>query len=142
ASPFPERGLPMANRLGDLAPAAGHLVHMPAHIYSRVGDFAASARVNELAAAADLAYITKFEVKGVYSMMYYNHNLHFLAVAHAMQGRAADARKAANMLAEHVGPVVGEMPILEFFLPTPILIQVRFQQWDDILANPVPDAKQ
>jgi tetratricopeptide (TPR) repeat protein len=141
ASPFPERGLPMANRLGDLAPAAGHLVHMPAHIYSRVGDFAASARVNEKAAGADLAYITKFEVKGVYPMMYYNHNLHFLAVAHAMQGRAADARKAANMLAEHVGPAVGEMPMLEFFLPTPILVQVRFGQWDDILANPAPDAK-
>jgi hypothetical protein len=141
ASPFPERGLAMAHRLGDLAPAAGHLVHMPAHIYSRVGDFAASARVNEQAAAADLAYITKFEVKGVYPMMYYNHNLHFLAVAHAMQGRAADARKAANKLAEHVGPAVGEMPMLEFFLPTPILVQVRFQQWDDVLANPAPDAK-
>lgn len=141
ASPFPERGLAAANRLADLAPGAGHLVHMPSHIYARVGDFAAAARSNEMAAAVDHVYIKKFNVQGVYPLMYYSHNLHFLAVAHAMQGRAGDARSAATMLVSHVGPAVADMPMLEFFLPTPILIQVRFHQWDEVLAFPAPDAK-
>jgi tetratricopeptide (TPR) repeat protein len=141
ASPTPERALAAADRLRELAPAAGHLVHMPSHIYVRVGDYAAAARANERAAAVDHAYITKFGVKGIYPMMYYSHNLHFLAVAHAMQGRYADAKKAADKLAAHVGPHVHDMPMLEFFLPTPILVQVRFQRWDDLLAAPAPDAK-
>ncbi len=142
ASPHPERGLAAADRLGKLAPAAGHLVHMPSHIYARVGDHAASARANQDAAAVDRQYIEKFQVRGVYPMMYYNHNLHFLAVSHLMQGRYADAKKAADQLAAHVGPHVHDMPMLEFFLPTPTLVQLRFQRWNEILASPAPDAKQ
>jgi tetratricopeptide (TPR) repeat protein len=141
ASPFPERALAAADRLRDLAPAGGHLVHMPSHIYIRVGDFAAAARANEKAAAVDHAYITRFGVKGVYPMMYYSHNLHFLAVAHCFQGRYADAKKAADKLSAHVGPHVDAMPMLEFFLPTATLVQVRFRRWDDILATPEPDGK-
>jgi tetratricopeptide (TPR) repeat protein len=141
ASPFPERALAAADRLRDLAPAAGHLVHMPSHIYIRVGDFAAAARANEKAAAVDHAYITRFGIKGVYPMMYYSHNLHFLAVAHGFQGRYADAKKAADKLGAHVGPHVHDMPMLEFFLPTATLVQVRFRRWDDILAAPEPDSK-
>src|SRR5207237_10837467 len=87
ASLTPERGLAAADRLAKLAPAAGHLVPMPSHIYILVGDFNATARANEKAAAVDHEYITKFGVQGVYPMMYYSHNLHFLAVAHATQGR-------------------------------------------------------
>src|SRR5262249_48473294 len=83
ASPYPERGLAVADRLGELAPAAGHLVHMPSHIYIRVGDFAAAVRANEKAAAADRAYLEKSKAQGIYPMMYYSHNLHFLAVANA-----------------------------------------------------------
>ncbi|MCI0684819.1 MAG: hypothetical protein L0Y71_22205 [Gemmataceae bacterium] len=142
ASPRPERGLPAAHALEGLAPAAGHLVHMPSHIYIRVGDYDAAARANQKAAAADRAYLEKFKVRGVYPMMYYSHNLHFLAVAHAMQGRFADSKKAADQLAAHVGPHVAEMPMLEFFLPTPMLTLVRFQRWDDVLAQPAPPAKQ
>jgi tetratricopeptide (TPR) repeat protein len=142
ASPYPERGLAAADRLGKLAPKAGHLVHMPAHIYARVGDHAASARANQEAANVDREYIHKFKIHGVYPMMYYSHNLHFLAVAHAMQGRYADAKKAANELAAHVGPHVKEMPMLEGFLPTSMLVDVRFQKWNEILATPRPDAKQ
>jgi tetratricopeptide (TPR) repeat protein len=142
ASPTPERGLAAAHRLDTLAPAAGHLVHMPAHIYSRVGDYDAAAKANERAAAVDRAYIEKFKVGGVYPMMYYSHNLHFLAVAHHMQGRYQDAKQAADQLAAHVGPHVKDMAMLEFFLPTPTLVQVRFQRWDEILALPPPDAKQ
>jgi tetratricopeptide (TPR) repeat protein len=141
ASPYPERALGPADRLGKLAPAAGHLVHMPSHIYIRLGDFPAAARANEKAAAADRAYLEKSKAQGIYPMMYYSHNLHFLAVANAMQGRYADAKKAADALAAHVGPHAKDMPMLEFFLPTPILVQVRFQRWDDILASAAPDEK-
>lgn len=142
ASPFPERGLPAADRLGKIAPKAGHLVHMPAHIYARVGDHAASAIANLEAAKVDREYIQRFKVHGVYPMMYDSHNLHFLAVAHHMQGRYQDAKKAADDLAAHVGPHVKEMPMLEFFLPTSMLVQVRFRMWNDIVALPKPDAKQ
>src|SRR5204863_9309246 len=105
ASPQPERALPSAARLGLLAPAAGHLVHMPAHVYMRVGDYAAAARSNAAAAAADEAYFKQARcAEGVSPMMYYSHNLHFLAVAHAFQRRHADAKAAADKLAAHVGP--------------------------------------
>jgi len=140
ASPYPERGLAVADRLGGLAPAAGHLVHMPSHIYIRVGDFAAAVRANEKAAAADRAYLEKSKAQGIYPMMYYSHNLHFLAVANAMQGHYTAAKKAADQLAAHVGPHAKDMPMLEFFLPTPTLIQVRFQRWADILDSPAPAA--
>src|SRR5262249_6245931 len=71
-----------------------------------------------------------------------SHNLHFLAVAHAMQGRFADAKAAAETLAAHVGPGVKEMPMLEGFMPTPTLILVRFRRWEDILQLPAPDPGQ
>jgi tetratricopeptide (TPR) repeat protein len=140
ASPYPERALGVADRLGGLAPAAGHLVHMPSHIYIRLGDFAAAVRANDKAAAVDRAYIEKSKVQGIYPMMYYSHNLHFLAIANAMRGRYADAGKAAEQLAAHVGPHAKDMPMLEFFLPTPTLIQIRFHRWDDILASTAPEA--
>jgi hypothetical protein len=141
ASPTPERGLASAHVLAELAPAAGHLVHMPSHIFLRVGHYDAAARTNQRAAKVDEEYIKRFKVGGVYPMMYYSHNLHFLAVAHAMQGRYTDAKAAADRLAAHVGPHVKDMPMLEFFLPTPMLVQVRFQRWEDILALPAPDEK-
>ena len=71
--------------------------------------------------------------------MYYSHNLHFLAVAYAMEGRFSDAKKAADQLEAHVGPHVKGMPMLEFFMPTSTLILVRFQRWDDILQSPKPN---
>jgi hypothetical protein len=141
ASLHPERGLPCALRLDRLAPAAGHLVHMPAHIFMRVGDYAASARANEKAIASDQAYIKKYAVKGVYPLMYYPHNIHFLAAAHCFQGRGGDARKAADMLAAHVGPHVEAMPMLEGFLLMQPIVLVRFNRWDDVLAAKLPDEK-
>lgn len=141
ASPTPERALAAADRLGNLAPGAGHLVHMPSHIYIRLGDYAAAAKANAKAVAVDREYIHKHKVHGVYAMMYYSHNMHFLAVAHAMQGRYKDARKAADELVAHIGPQVKHMPTMESFLPTPILIDVRFSRWKEVLAAPAPDAK-
>jgi hypothetical protein len=142
ASPAPERGLASAARLRTLAPAAGHLVHMPAHIHMRVGDYAAAADANERAAAADEAYIRARKPVGAYPMMYYPHNLHFLAAARAFQGRAADAQAAADRLTAHVGPHVAAMPMLEGFLVMPHQVRVRFHKWDDILAAPPPPEAQ
>ncbi len=109
ASNSPERALAAANRLAALAPAAGHIVHMPAHVYIRTGDYAAAVKTNQEAAAADRAYIKSSGAEGIYPLMYYSHNLHFIAVCSAMDGDYAEAKKAANMLAEHVAPAVKDM---------------------------------
>jgi tetratricopeptide (TPR) repeat protein len=142
ASPHPERALPSAHRLETLVPGAGHLVHMPAHIHMRVGDYAAAARANERAIAADQAYFKRTGAGGVYRVMYYPHNIHFLAIARCYEGRFAEAKKAADQLAAHVKPHVDEMPMLEGFLTVPPMVLVRFQRWDDILAAPAPGEKQ
>jgi tetratricopeptide (TPR) repeat protein len=142
ASNTPERALDSARRLGKLAPQAGHLVHMPAHIFHRVGDYASAAEVNEKAAAVDRDYILKHKVQGIYAMMYYSHNLHFLAVANGLRGRYDDAKKAADQLAAHVGPFVKAVPMLEGFMPTPTLIAIRFRRWEDILKLPEPAKEQ
>ena len=139
ASLHPERALPSAERLTTLVPAAGHLVHMPAHIYMRTGDYKSADQRNKVAAEVDQAYIKSSGVQRLYPLMYYSHNLHFLAVAYAMEGRFSDDKKAADQLEAHVGPHVKGMPMLEFFMPTSTLILVRFQRWDDILKSPAPD---
>jgi len=139
ASPNPQRALAGANKLAGLAPAAGHLVHMPGHIYIRTGDFDSAVKTNELAAAADRTYIQAHGGKGMYPAMYYSHNLHFIAACSSMNGNYAEARKAAGMLAQHVGPYVKEMPPLEGFMTVPMAVELRFQKWDQILSTPKPD---
>jgi tetratricopeptide (TPR) repeat protein len=139
ASNSPERALAGANRLAALAPAAGHIVHMPAHVYIRTGDYAAAVKTNEEAAAVDRAYIQRSGVQGIYPMMYYSHNLHFIAMCSAMTGDYAESHRAAEMLAAHVGPSVKEMPMLEGFMTIPMAVNVRFHKWDAILAMKAPD---
>src|SRR5262249_16712560 len=99
ASPTPERGLAAANRLAALAPAPVPPSPCPRPTSSRLADSAAPAASNAKAVAVDREYIKKFNVKGVYSMMYYSHNMHFLSVAYAMQGRYKESRAAADDLA-------------------------------------------
>lgn len=140
ASKNPERALAYAPKLTTLVPAAGHLVHMPAHIYQRVGDYHSAARSNREAAAADEAYIKINGVKGLYPLMYYSHNLHFEAYAHGMSGRFADAMSVAKKLEGFIEPHTKTMPMVEGFMPTPLFILVRFHKWDDILKLPKPDA--
>ena len=140
ASRSPERALAGANRLAALAPAAGHIVHMPAHVYIRTGDYAAAVKTNEEAAAADRAYIKASGAQGIYPMMYYSHNLHFIAMCASMNGEYTEAKKNADMLAEHVAPYVKEMPPLEGFMTIPLAVDVRFQKWNEILKIPQPDA--
>jgi tetratricopeptide (TPR) repeat protein len=139
ASPNPDRALPSAARLGKLAPKAGHLVHMPSHIYIRTGDYNEAAQVNADAIAVDREYIAKMGAQGVYPMMYYNHNIHFLAAANAMKGRFADSLKAGRELEASVKPHVKAMPMLEMFMPYSTVVLVRFQKWDEILKTPKPD---
>ena len=140
ASRSPERALAGANRLADLAPNAGHLVHMPAHVYIRTGDYELAALTNEKAAAVDRAYIQLSGAQGIYPMMYYSHNLHFIACVASMSGNYAEAKKAADTLAAHVGPLVKDMPPLEAFMTIPVAVNVRFQKWDDIMKMPPPGA--
>jgi tetratricopeptide (TPR) repeat protein len=140
ASPNPERALAAANRLAALAPAAGHLVHMPGHVYIRTGDFESAVKTNQLAAAADRAYLQANGSGGLYGAMYYSHNLHFIAACSSMNGNYAEAHKAAEMLATHVGPMVKDIPPLEGFMTVPLAVEVRFQKWDQILAMPQPAA--
>ena len=139
ASSSPERALAGANRLAQLAPAAGHIVHMPAHIYIRTGDYEAAVKTNQKAALADQAYIKAGAAEGIYSMMYYSHNLHFIAMAAAMNGNYLESRRGAQLLAANVGPHVKEMPPLEGFMTVPLAVEVRFHKWNEILKAPQPD---
>jgi tetratricopeptide (TPR) repeat protein len=141
ASPTPERALASADRLLTLVPAAGHLVHMPSHIYMHTGDFAKMATLNEQAAAVDEAYIAKANPEGAYPFMYYGHNVHFAMFAHMLAGRYRPARAQADKLAALASPHVHEMAAMaEWTLTLSTLIDVRFQKWDRVLAAPAPDA--
>jgi len=141
ASRFPERALPSAAQLETFAPAAGHLVHMPSHVYLRVGDYAAAARRNEVASEVDLDYVQACGIQGFYPAMYTSHNMHFAAVAHLLQGRYAAARRYSERLFTHVKPVADNVAELESFLPTREQVLVGFGKWDEILALPQPEEK-
>jgi tetratricopeptide (TPR) repeat protein len=140
SSSHPEWALASAKRLETLAPGAGHLVHMPAHTYMRVGDYAAAARSNALAADADLAYFRESNTSGsMYDMMYYCHNLHFLAASYSMAGDFAHAKQAADEVAAHAAPLLHDMPMAETYVPYPIFMLVRFHRWDDVLTLSAPN---
>ena len=140
ASPHPEWALASAKRLETLAPAAGHLMHMPAHTYMRVGDYSAAAHSTAAGADADRVYLRQSGTTGsMYDMMYYCHNLHFLAAADSMRGDFTHAKQAADELAAHVAPMVHDMPVVEVYLPTPIFVLVRFHRWDEIFKLPSPN---
>jgi pimeloyl-ACP methyl ester carboxylesterase/tetratricopeptide (TPR) repeat protein len=141
ASPNPERGLAAADRLLGLAPNAGHLVHMPSHIYLRTGDHDVAVKSNDLAIVADKRYLDKSGATGVYPLMYYNHNIHMLAASHAGAGNFAGAVKAAKELESNVRPNLKAMPMLEMFMPYHLVTLMRFGKWNDVLAYPQPDAE-
>ena len=143
ASPFPERALASAYRLGPLAPSAGHLVHMPSHIYLRTGDFSAGAKSNELAMVADQNYLKRSGSTGLYGLMYYNHNIHMLAASDIGRGNYAGAIRSARQLVGNVAPNLRAMPMLEMFLPYQLVTYIRFNKTDEIMnyPQPVPDAK-
>lgn len=138
ASKQPQRALAAAHRIGRLMPAAGHLVHMPAHIYQRVGRYADAARANRGGAEADLAYIAQVTPPGYYPM-YLAHNYDFLSYSAAMQGRSAEALAAARDAGSAApSAVVEAMPGMDFFLAKHYLALLRFGRWDTLLAEPEP----
>ena len=139
ATDAPERAEPYADRLRNLVPGAGHLVHMPAHIYLRVGRYADASLANELAAAADESYINQCNAQGFYPATYYPHNIHFLWYTSAMEGRRKTSIEAAKTLYD-VLPLdqVEEFKEVEYFVPIPLLAYARFGEWDTILAEPAP----
>ena len=138
ASVHPEIGLPEAHRLAGLAPASGHLVHMPAHIYIRTGDHESSKKTNEAAARADEAYFAAVPPHGVYPLMYYAHNIHFIAVENAFIGDYAASLKAAQRVQGEAAPHIQEPGMLagmiDFYYSLPLQIMVRFHRWNEILA--------
>jgi hypothetical protein len=138
ASLEPQRALICADRLGELAPAAGHLVHMPAHVYIRWGDYPAAIRVNQKAVAADDSYISCCGPKGIYPTMYYNHNIHFIAMVGGMSGQKNLSLEAANRMASNIQPVAAQLPMVEPYCSIPLAMMVRFGMWNEILNQPEP----
>jgi tetratricopeptide (TPR) repeat protein len=139
ASSSPQRAEGPADTLSTLVPGAGHLVHMPSHIYWRVGRYNDASEANIRAAAVDEAYIAACNAQGFYPAMYYPHNIHFLWAASSMEGRSAIAIEAARRVAANVRlEMIEEFPGVEFFHTIPLLALVQFGRWDQILAEPRP----
>jgi tetratricopeptide (TPR) repeat protein len=139
ASPHPERGLAAADRLRSIAPASGHLVHMPAHILHRVGRYEEAAEANRKGAAADVAYLTTTKPLDYYPTMYVSHNYQFLAFSAAAEGRDAETLDAARRSRASVSDVLlKEMPGTDWYVAELYTALVRFGQWDALLAEAPP----
>jgi tetratricopeptide (TPR) repeat protein len=138
ASLTPERAMKSAKKLETLVPAAGHLVHMPAHTYMRTGNYTGAVSANARAADVDRKYIAETRANGVYPAMYFNHNLDFLASAAMMAGQYNEALKAARELTANVMPMLSDMPMVEPFGAKTLFVMLRFAKWNDALALPKP----
>ena len=138
----PEKAIAAADRLGTLVPGSGHLVHMPSHIYIRVGRYHDAALANQKATAVDQYYITQCHAQGVYPLAYVPHNHHFLWFAATLKGNSKLATKAGKNVAGMVDPAMMREPgmgTLQHFYSVPLFTMTRFGQWDDILVIPQPD---
>jgi tetratricopeptide (TPR) repeat protein len=146
ASTHPEAALPSAQRLAALAPASGHLVHMPSHIYIRTGDHESGEKTNVAAVRVDEAYFVVAHPQGIYPLMYYTHNIHFIAAENAFMGNYAASLKAAKRAQEQAAPHVKEPGMLagmiDFYYSLPLQIMARFHRWNDVMTVPPPDASQ
>ena len=128
-----------ADRLWPLMPGAGHMVHMPSHIYMRIGRYHDAARSNEQAVLADEDYITQCRAQGLYPMAYYPHNIHFLWAAATMEGRSELAVSSARKTAAQVSDsALAALPLLAGFRVVPWYALTRFGRWDEMLAEPRP----
>lgn len=143
ASPHPERALPSAERLPRLMPGAGHIVHMPAHVYTRLGRYAEASRANENAAMVDRLYLDARRPSGFYVSMYYPHNLQFLSFSASMEGRVLKAVESGWAAAAAVpDDAVRAMPMLEGMRAAPYFALVRFGRWGTIVVAPAPPPEQ
>ncbi len=138
-TPAPERAEKAADTLLTLMPEAGHMIHMASHIYQRVGRYADSIRSNQLAIAADENYITQCQAHGLYPMVYYPHNMHFLWFAATLDGQSKIAIESAKEAAGKIGDdVLKTIPLTAIFRVTPYWALARFGYWKEILAMPAP----
>jgi hypothetical protein len=140
ASNAPGRATPQAERLETLVPGAGHLVHMPAHVYMRTGQYARSAKSNADAARVDEGYFKVAGQQGMYPAMYYGHNLQFESAAAMFAGRYEEARTAARQTVELVEPIGDASPMLEPYTLQQAWVALRFGRWDEALALTTPPA--
>ena len=139
ASSNAARAEPAADRLANLVPGSGHLVHMPSHIYFRVGRYQDSALANIRAAEVDEAYIAQCNAQGFYPALYYPHNIHFLWASATMQGQSALSLDSARRVVANVRvEQVEQFPTIQFFRTVPMLSLVRFARWEEILEEPEP----
>lgn len=143
SSPRPEKGVAAADTLRELLPGSGHLVHMPAHIYARVGRWHDAVVANQKAIAADDAYLAACKPgPGVYPLGYVPHNHHFLWFAATMEGASAVARDAARSTAARTSdPQLMRTPgfeVMQHFALTPLFADIRFGRWDAVAAAPPP----
>ncbi|MEM7198915.1 MAG: tetratricopeptide repeat protein [Planctomycetota bacterium] len=142
ASPWPELAEPSADRLRAMFPGAGHLVHMPAHIYINVGRYRDAEEANRLAIGADRAYFDKVGPQGIYEF-YRAHNHHFRVYAAMFGGRRDVAVQSARDLVADLPPSLLEgMPgLVDGFLAVPLHAMIRFGQWQDVLDEPYPEGE-
>ena len=139
ASREPGRAEKAADRLVALMPGAGHLVHMPSHIYWRVGRYADAVSVNAAAVRADQAYFKTAQPSPIYRGLYYPHNIDFIWQSASMQGRSAETIRAAREFAANAPPeMIAKMPDMETAPVAPIVALVRFGRWDDVLGLAAP----
>jgi tetratricopeptide (TPR) repeat protein len=137
----PQAALPCAERLAQLMPGDGHMVHMPAHIYIRVGRWNDAVKANQHAIHTDEVFIEGQNPRGVYPLAYYPHNIHFLAFASTMAGRSAQAIEASKTLTGKVNvDAARQVGMLQEMLPYHTLTLTTFGKWDDVLADPLPPA--
>jgi tetratricopeptide (TPR) repeat protein len=137
----PQAAVPCAERLAQLMPGEGHMVHMPAHIYIRVGRWNDAVKANQHAIHTDEVFIEGQNPRGVYPLAYYPHNIHFLAFASTMAGRSAQAIEASKILTGKVNvDVARQVGMLQEMLPYHTLTLTTFGKWDDVLAQPLPPA--
>ena len=137
----PDKAVACAERLAALMPGVGHMVHMPAHIYIRVGRYNEAVESNVHAVHTDEVFIEGQHPQGVYPIAYYPHNMHFLSFAATMAGRSAQAINAARSLEPKVNlDVARAVPMVQSFVPFLDLTLVTFGRWDDVLAQPLPPA--
>lgn len=142
ASPNPERALLSAHKLLTAVPWAGHLVHMPGHIFIHTGDYDLAAKANVWGIKADEEYFKFNPEKGVYRLMYHNHNWQFLVYAQMSEGNFQEARDAAKRLTEIIEPELVHMPMLQGFVMETPKVLLRFHKYEDVLKLPAPSAKQ
>lgn len=135
----PKAAVPCAERLARLMPGEGHMVHMPAHIYIRVGRWNDAIQANQHAIHSDEVFIEGQHPMGVYPLAYYPHNIHFLAFASTMAGRSAQAIEAADTLTSKVNlDAARQVGMLQEMLPYHVLTLTTFGKWDEVLAAPLP----